>query len=197
MNFTAYPDVASALAAERHERFVATAEHSRRVSQLRRGRGDGSLAPRFVAALSRWLVDRTSEHTKGDVMDRKTFDALSRDLADGSTRRQFGKLFAALGLSTLVGVGLLGQGEVAAKNHRHKGKGKRKRVRRRKHRQQQNPPTTPQTDPQPVCVPDCEGLFGAKACGDDGCGGSCGECPFLLPICNQITFACEPIVSIP
>jgi hypothetical protein len=129
MNFTAYPDVASALAAERHERFVATAEHSRRVSQLRRGRGDGSLAPRFVAALSRWLVDRTSEHTKGDVMDRKTFDALSRDLADGSTRRQFGKLFAALGLST--------------------------------------------------------------------CGGSCGECPFLLPICNQITFACEPIVSIP
>ena len=24
-----------------------------------------------------------------------------------------------------------------------------------------------------VCVPDCEGLI----CGDDGCGGSCGECP--------------------
>ena len=26
------------------------------------------------------------------------------------------------------------------------------------------------------CVPSCEGLDGPKACGDDGCGGSCGEC---------------------
>ena len=29
---------------------------------------------------------------------------------------------------------------------------------------------TPSAD---VCVPDCLG----KQCGDDGCGGSCGECP--------------------
>ncbi|RJO66469.1 MAG: hypothetical protein C4523_12345 [Myxococcales bacterium] len=31
-----------------------------------------------------------------------------------------------------------------------------------------------------LCAPDCEG----KACGDDGCGGSCGECPELTT-CND------------
>ena len=46
----------------------------------------------------------------------------------------------------------------------------------------------------PTCVPDCTGPFGPKDCGSDGCGGTCGECPFLLPICNPIIFTCEPII---
>lgn len=197
MNFSVYPDITAALADERHARFIAEAELSRRVSQLRQGGGDGLMAPRSVAALARWLINQMSVRIKGEIMDRKSFDELSRSLADGSTRRQFGKLFAALGLSTLVGVGMLRQDDAEARNRRNKGKAKRKRVRRRKHRQQ-NPPGNPPTNPQqPACVPDCQGLFGPKYCGDDGCGGTCGECPFVLPICNQITFTCEPIVSIP
>ncbi len=37
--------------------------------------------------------------------------------------------------------------------------------------------------PPDVCVPQCEG----KACGDDGCGGSCGSCP---PGCPCVDFQC-------
>ena len=32
-----------------------------------------------------------------------------------------------------------------------------------------------------VCVPDCEG----KECGNDGCGGNCGTCPAVAPICGD------------
>ena len=31
----------------------------------------------------------------------------------------------------------------------------------------------------PTCAPDCS----AKSCGDDGCGGSCGDCPVKSPVC--------------
>ena len=37
------------------------------------------------------------------------------------------------------------------------------------------------------CEPDCSG----KACGDDGCDGSCGDCP-EGEYCNPLDFACEP-----
>ncbi|MBM4372523.1 MAG: hypothetical protein FJ098_12760 [Deltaproteobacteria bacterium] len=37
------------------------------------------------------------------------------------------------------------------------------------------------------CVPQCEG----KECGDDGCGGSCGTCPAVAPVCDQGTCALE------
>ncbi len=36
-------------------------------------------------------------------------------------------------------------------------------------------PDLPDTGPD-TCVPDCAGPDGPKACGDDGCGGSCGVC---------------------
>ena len=42
------------------------------------------------------------------------------------------------------------------------------------------------------CIPDC----GAKQCGDDGCGGVCGDCPPAAPNCidstGQCTDACIP-----
>jgi hypothetical protein len=34
------------------------------------------------------------------------------------------------------------------------------------------PPSVPPPVPPPVCRPDCTG----KGCGDDGCGGTCGQC---------------------
>ena len=37
-----------------------------------------------------------------------------------------------------------------------------------------------------ICTPDCA----AKACGADGCGGSCGACPDSKPFCNM-AFQCE------
>lgn len=36
-------------------------------------------------------------------------------------------------------------------------------------------------DSPDVCVPQCTG----KECGDDGCGGTCGICPFAAPVCSD------------
>jgi len=45
-----------------------------------------------------------------------------------------------------------------------------------------------------VCEAECEG----KQCGDDGCGGSCGECPAWLvcdeqELCAPATAQCPPL----
>ena len=211
MNLIIHPDFAAALAVERHGRFVAEAAQARRVSQLARGDGNEPLAPRVVAALRRRLVHRTARSTKGEIMDRNSFDELSRTLANGSTRRQFGRLLGALGLTTVVGVGVLGRDEASARKH---GKGQKKgnkkvtvcrngqtlRVAKRALKKQLRQGATRgecQIVPEEQCVPDCTTVFGPKHCGDDGCGGTCGTCPFVLPICNPITFTCEPIVSVP
>jgi hypothetical protein len=56
-----------------------------------------------------------------------------------------------------------------------------------------------QPEVKDVCVPDCEG----KECGDDGCGGSCGECDDFVPCtvdsCNAELGQCfhEPLVPCP
>lgn len=39
-----------------------------------------------------------------------------------------------------------------------------------------------------VCEPQCAG----KECGDDGCGGICGECPAIAPLCSGGKCACDP-----
>ena len=36
-------------------------------------------------------------------------------------------------------------------------------------------------DAPAACVPSCSG----RECGDDGCGGSCGECPSAVPFCTD------------
>ena len=42
-------------------------------------------------------------------------------------------------------------------------------------------------DCKAACVPDCEG----KECGSDGCGGVCGNCVSLAPVCN-LGVCCAP-----
>ncbi len=42
-----------------------------------------------------------------------------------------------------------------------------------------------------TCLPDCVG----KECGSDGCGGECGKCPEVAPVCDTsgtCQFGCEP-----
>ena len=39
-----------------------------------------------------------------------------------------------------------------------------------------------------ICVPDCDG----KACGDDGCGGSCGECTDCKSVCSEGQCEAQP-----
>jgi hypothetical protein len=121
-----------------------------------------------------------------------TFDDLTRALSGTSTRRRFGGVLTALGLGSVAGLGLLGTAETEAKK-RHK-----KRNKKRKHRRDGNGAgnggdggTQPPSD---TCVPDCTSPFGPKQCGSDGCGGTCGTCPFFLPICNSVLFTCEPII---
>lgn len=42
---------------------------------------------------------------------------------------------------------------------------------------------------QSACTPECAG----KACGDDGCGGVCGDCPAAFPFClGGVCSNCEP-----
>jgi len=49
------------------------------------------------------------------------------------------------------------------------------------------------TDTGGPCVPSCEG----KACGDDGCGGSCGACddgdPTTIDTCDAVSQACQHV----
>jgi hypothetical protein len=204
MNLLTHPDLVAALAVERHGRFVAEAESSRRMSQLRREGSDGPLAPRFAAALRRLrLGGRTSWNTKGETMDSNTFDSLSRTLAGGSTRRRFNGALAAFGLGSIASLRVLG---ADAADARKKGKGKKKvtvchdgqtiRVAKRALKKHLRHGATRGECPTPEaqCVPDCTGPLGPKECGSDGCGGTCGTCPQLLPICSPITFTCEPII---
>ncbi len=128
-------------------------------------------------------------------MEHQSFDNLARTLSETSTRRRFGGFLTALGLGTVAGLGLLGATEMEAR--------KRHKRRRNKHKNRDKGNDNGNgdgsgngggTDPEPTCVPDCVGPFGPKHCGDDGCGGTCGTCPLLKPICNQVIFTCQTIV---
>ena len=76
-------------------------------------------------------------------MDGSRFDALSRTLVAGHSRRGLAHLLGGLGL-----LELFGQPVTLAKRKHKKHKKKHKRP----------PPST--------CIPDCNG----RVCGDDGCG---------------------------
>jgi len=43
-----------------------------------------------------------------------------------------------------------------------------------------------------TCVPDCEG----KVCGDDGCGGTCGECCGPQSVCIDGQCPCQPVCEL-
>ncbi len=122
-------------------------------------------------------------------MDREHFDQLTRALAGTSSRRRVSAL--VLGIGSLAGLSRLGLAEAEAKTKKAK---RRKRKHKHKHGQPAEQPQPEQPQPQqPVCVPNCVG----KECGPDGCGGECGQCPILLPICNSLTQTCEPLVVFP
>ena len=86
-------------------------------------------------------------------MDRDRFDRLARALSAGRSRRRVAHLLGALAMAPLVDLG-----DAGAKKKKGKGKKKKKK--------------TNQSPPAVRCTPNCAG----KACGDDGCGGSCGTC---------------------
>lgn len=92
-------------------------------------------------------------------MDPQRVDALSRVLVSGASRR----LMLAGLLTTLVAHrSFASGGEEALARHKKKHNLKRRPT-------VAPPPTVP---PPPSCTPNCE----RKICGDDGCGGTCGEC---------------------
>jgi hypothetical protein len=143
-------------------------------------------------------------------MELEKFDDLTRAFSGTSTRRRFGGFLAAVGLGTVASLGLLGAADTDAKK-RHKKRNRK----RNKHNGGGTGTGTPGdggngggngggggngdgggTGPifPPICIPDCEGVFGHKYCGSDGCGGTCGQCPLSLPICNNITFTCGPLI---
>ena len=51
MNLSSYPAIAVALAAERRGRFLAEADHVRRLAQVQRGREQDTAAARFMRAV--------------------------------------------------------------------------------------------------------------------------------------------------
>jgi hypothetical protein len=99
------------------------------------------------------------------VMDAEHFETLLRSLAAPSRRG----LLAALTSGWLAVLSLARRGEEAAAK---KKKGKRK------HKQPSPPPVT--------CTPNCTD----RTCGNDGCGGSCGECAADQPCQGGI--CCTP-----
>jgi len=139
-------------------------------------------------------------------MDRNRFDDMTRAIGGTSTRRRFSGTLAALGLGSIASLSLLGADEADAKNRgKQNGKKKKKvtichnqqtiRVAKRKVKKHLNHgDTLGECQPVVQCIPDCTGPLGPKECGDDGCGGSCGACPFLTPVCASVTFTCEPII---
>jgi hypothetical protein len=98
-------------------------------------------------------------------MDSSRFDAITTALYRASGRRA---LLAAMTVS------LLGGGVAEGKNKKKKKKNKKK----------SNLPPSP---PPPDCVPSCAG----KTCGDNGCGGSCGNCGGDKQ-CQHGNCICEP-----
>lgn len=98
-------------------------------------------------------------------MESDHFDALTARLAVGFSRRHSVGLLGLLGLRSVV----VPAETVAKRRKKNKKKGKKK----------------PTTTPSPVCKPAC----GSRTCGDNGCGGSCGQCTGEM-VCRNGTCRC-------
>lgn len=90
-------------------------------------------------------------------MDAARFDDLLRAFAGDASRR---RLIAGMARG-LVMVGPLSLAVADA------GAEKKRKKKKKKKKKRSAPPPAP-----PACLPNCDG----KACGDDGCGASCGSC---------------------
>ena len=95
-------------------------------------------------------------------MESDRFDELTARLTTGLSRRR------SVGMLGLLGLGGAVAPDAAAK----------KKKRKKKHKQGT-------TTPAPVCTPAC----GNRTCGDNGCGGSCGECTGDL-VCRNGACGC-------
>ena len=135
--------------------------------------------------ISQW---RQAACGTGEIaLDDQHFDALTRSLAGGDTRR---RLLRRLGAVSLAGVPLLAAGEGLAKRHKKKKKKKK------------GTPGTPVCPSCPAgqqcvngaCVATCKPACDGKACGAaDGCGGACqvGACPDCQ-VCTKGACAAAP-----
>jgi hypothetical protein len=99
-------------------------------------------------------------------MNNDRIDALARSLSAAPSRRGILRALAGLTLGGTWGF-LLNTDDAEAKKKRKK---KRKKKKRKENQQKGNGATSP--PPGATCTPSCAG----KACGDDGCGGSCDTC---------------------
>jgi hypothetical protein len=107
-------------------------------------------------------------------MDHDRFDALARRLS-GILSRRGALVGLASAVFTALPLTLDSEDAAAGKKGRRKKKGRRQRNRRSQ--RQDIPPV--------VCTPHCTG----KTCGDDGCGGSCGDCR-ADQVCQDGTCVC-------
>ena len=114
-------------------------------------------------------------------MDPVQFDAMSRSISATSPRR---RVFAALA-GGLLGVMLHAPRSSGAREKRRQGKRRSKRKDRKKESGTTNSPLNTDSPLTALCAPSCAG----RACGDDGCGGSCGACG-INQICQGGICAC-------
>jgi len=103
-------------------------------------------------------------------MDDQRFDDLVRSLFSGPAPRRAGLRLLAGGALGLLGLG------APARSGAHDPLSRCKKIGDKKKRQKcikkGKAHRRSHADPGPVCTPDCA----SSACGDDGCGGSCGSC---------------------
>ena len=116
-------------------------------------------------------------------MELDRFSAFGRSLASTPARRDILRALAGIGF----GIGALQLSDAAeAKRKKKKGKkGKHGSPGRPPGNQSPPPPKSP---PPPTCTPNCTG----KTCGDDGCGGTCGNCPGAQDVCQNGHCICVP-----
>jgi hypothetical protein len=117
-------------------------------------------------------------------MDDDQFERWLRTLSASPSRRGIVRALASLTIGGGWGFRLSGE-DAGAK--------KRKKKRGAKKRQGTAAPPSPPPSPSPpvTCNPNCA----CRVCGDDGCGGSCGECE-ANQVCQGTTCCTpEPLVT--
>ena len=117
-------------------------------------------------------------------MDAECFDALTRGLPPGTSRR---RLFAVLATGVATAFSLLLAGDGVASKKRHGKHKKKKKSPPPVTVPPSSPPSSPPPPPTTLCKPNCR----HDACGDDGCGGSCGTCAGGKT-CQDGACACPP-----
>jgi hypothetical protein len=112
-------------------------------------------------------------------VDQSQFDTMTRTLTRVPSRRDVLRGIASAGCG-LAALWLPGSTQASKKHKSADAKKKGKKRKQKRQNQTQEPPVavdnpssqSPTPPPPPGCTPNC----GDRACGGDGCGGSCGTC---------------------